>query len=414
MMRTPAFALGLATVTFAVNFWAWALLTPLGPSFADRFGLGPLATSVLVTVPILVGALARVPLGVAADRYGGRAVFAAVCFAGIPPVVFLAYADSYWSLVAGGLLLGVTGAAFAVGVAFVSSWYPPGRRGFALGVYGMGNLGVAVSGFLTPRLTDAWGRPAAFLVVAVALGCCGLAFLAVGREAPDRREPRQARTLLRAAAAERSTRELAAFYALTFGGFVAFGAYLPIYLRLNYDVTITTAATWTAVFAVLATVARPAGGWLSDRHDGVVVLRAALAAVACCAVVVAFTPVLSLTVTMTLALAAALGVGNGAVFAMLGRRLPAELLGSAGGLVGSAGGLGGVFPPIVMGAVYQATGDHAIGLMLLSDVTLAAFVYSLLALRTEPAAGPRDHPPTGRVWGTTDDVDRTWSAPAPR
>ena len=382
-------ALALATLGFAVNFWAWSLLSPLAPRYQELLGLSPLAVSVMVAVPVIVGSLGRIPLGALTDRYGGRIVFAVLSFAVIVPVLFLAFATSYPALLAGGLLLGLGGASFAVGVPFVNAWFPPERRGFALGIYGMGNIGTAVSGFVSPRVASAIGRPWAFLIVAVGLAAVGLAFLVAGRDAPNRpRATEPFLTRFRAAARLPIARDLAVLYAITFGGFVAFGVYLPTFLKTVYGLGTTDAATRAAGFVVLATVARPVGGWLADRVTGVPVLRWALAVVAVGAVVAAFQPHIVPATVAFLAIAAALGFGNGAVFALVGTRVPAAAVGSVTGLVGAAGGLGGFLPPIVMGLVYQATGDYAIGLMLLSDVALAGLVFTAWRLGAEAGASP--------------------------
>jgi MFS transporter, NNP family, nitrate/nitrite transporter len=370
-------ALALATIGFAVNFWAWSLLSPLAPRYQELLGLSPLAVSVMVAVPVIVGSLGRIPLGALTDRYGGRIVFASLSFVVIAPVLFLAFATSYPTLLLGGLLLGLGGASFAVGVPFVNAWFPPERRGFALGVYGMGNIGTAISGFVSPRVASSLGRPWAFLIVAVALAAVGLAFLVLGRDAPNRpRATEPFLTRFRAAARLPIARDLAVLYAITFGGFVAFGVYLPTFLKTVYGLDTTDAATRAAGFVVLATLARPVGGWLADRVTGVPVLRWALGVVAAGAVVTAFQPRIVLATVAFLTMAAALGLGNGAIFAMVGTRVPAVSVGSVTGLVGAAGGLGGFLPPIVMGLVYQATGDYAIGLMLLSDVALAGLVFT--------------------------------------
>ncbi|HEY9522739.1 MAG TPA: MFS transporter, partial [Thermopolyspora sp.] len=187
------------------------------------------------------------------------------------------------------------------------------------------------------------------------------------------------------AARLRITVELAAMYALTFGGFVAFGVYLPLYLREVYGLTIADAAARAAGFVVLATVARPIGGRLSDQIGGRRVLAGALAVVVVCAVIVSFQPVMPLATAGFLTMAAALGFGNGAVFAMLGRAVPVRMVGSATGVVGAAGGLGGFLPPIVMGLIYQASGSYAIGLMLLAAVASAGFVYCWFVLRVDEA-----------------------------
>lgn len=380
--RGRATALVLATLGFAVNFWAWALLSPLGPVYQDLLGLTPFEVSVLVAVPVIVGSLGRIPLGALTDRYGGRLVFGVTSLLGVLPVLFLALVENYPALLIGGFALGLTGATFAVGVPFVNDWFPPERRGLALGVFGMGNIGTAVSGFATPWLAGTFGRLVPFAVVAAALIVIGLAFLVIGRDAPGR-QPATAPflTRFRAAARLRATQELAALYALTFGGFVAFGVYLPLYLREVYGLSTADAAARAAGFVVLATVARPAGGWMSDRWGGAPVLSAALAAVVLCAITVSFAPTMPIATVGFLTMAVALGLGNGAVFALVAREIPARMVGSATGVVGAAGGLGGFLPPLVMGLIYQATSSYAIGLMLLATVAAAAVVYSWFVLR---------------------------------
>jgi NNP family nitrate/nitrite transporter-like MFS transporter len=370
-------ALTLATLGMTVNFWAWSLLSPLGPTYQELLDLSPLALSVMVAVPVIVGSLGRIPLGALTDRYGGRIVFALLSFVAIAPVVFLAFATSYPALLAGGFLLGLAGASFAVGVPFVNAWFQPERRGAALGIYGMGNIGTAISGFVTPRVAASAGRSWAFLIVAIGLAVIGVAFLLLGRDAPCRpRATEPFLTRFRAALGLRVARDLALLYAITFGGFVAFGVYLPTFLKTVYGLETTDAASRAAGFVVLATLARPVGGWLADRVSGVTVLMWALAAVALGAVVTAFQGHIAVATVAFLSMAAALGLGNGAIFALVGKRVAAAQVGSVTGVVGAAGGLGGFLPPIVMGLVYQATGDYAIGLMLLSDVALAGLVFT--------------------------------------
>lgn len=370
-------ALALATVGFAVNFWAWSLLSPLAPKYKDLLGLSSLSLSILVAVPVIVGSLGRIPLGVLTDRYGGRRMFAAVSLLCLVPVLFLAVAQSFPALLVGGFLLGLAGATFAIGVPFVSAWFPPERQGFALGIYGMGNIGTAVSGFFSPRLYSAWGARAPYLVVAAFLLAVALAFIVLGRDAPQGAPSGESfMSRFRSALRLRITRDLALLYAVTFGGFVAFGVYLPAYLKTAYHLTVTDAATRTAGFVVLATLARPIGGWLADRLDGARVLQIVLGVVALGAVTAAFTPVMPLLTVAMLSIGAALGIGNGVIFALVGQRGPAGRVGSMTGVIGTAGGLGGFLPPIVMGAIYEVTGSYAIGLMLLSDVALAALVFT--------------------------------------
>lgn len=381
----------LATVGFLINFWAWALLGPLGPGVKERLGLSFAAQSLLVAVPVIVGSVGRVPVGALTDRYGARVMFPAVSLATIVPVLALAWVqDSYAAMIVAGFFLGIGGTSFAVGIPLVSGWYPPARRGFALGAFGAGMGGTAIANFTTVRLVDSYGAKTPFLLVAAILAAYAVVAWLLIRDNPDR--PRAAGSpWARTAGAARLavTWQLCALYAVGFGGFVAFSVYLPAYLRTAYDLSTSDAALRTAGFVVLAVVARPVGGALSDRFHPVPVLVWCFAGTAAFAVVQAFQPpLIPLGTVAFLSMAALLGAASGAVFALVGKVAPADKVGAVTGLVGAAGGLGGFVPPLVMGWVYSLESSYAIGLMLLSDVALAAAVYTAVRMRAlaRPAA----------------------------
>lgn len=370
-------ALAVATFAFTTNFWAWGLLSPLAPEYREALGLSPLQTSILVAVPVLLGSVARVPIGALTDRFGGRTMFTGLSLVVIAPLLFLAVLESYPALLVGGFVLGLSGASFAVGIPFVNAWFPPERRGFALGVYGVGNVGTAVAGFTSPGIAEATSRTLPFLIVAGVMALTAAVVWTVGRDAPgQQRQPTPIGERLRAALGLRITIDLAALYALTFGGFVAFGVYLPTYLQEVYALETADAAARAAGFIMLATFARPAGGWLSDRVGGGRVLLAAFAVVAVGASVQAFAPPIVVATVALLSVAAALGAGNGAVFALVGRLAPSDRVGAVTGFVGAAGGLGGFFPPLVMGAVFGLTGTYLLGLLGLAVVAIAALLYT--------------------------------------
>jgi NNP family nitrate/nitrite transporter-like MFS transporter len=370
--------LALATVGFMVNFWAWALIGPLGPGLKEKLGLSFLAQSLLVAVPVVVGSLGRIPVGALTDRYGARLMYPVVSLATVVPVLVLAYVQSsYSALIVAGFFLGIGGTAFAVGVPLVSGWYPPARRGFALGVFGVGMGGTAIANFTTVRLVHAAGPHAPFFLVATAL----VAYAAIAALfVRDAAVPKAGTTVWRrtvAAGRLSVTWQLCFLYAVGFGGFVAFSVYLPAYLRTAYHLDVNDAALRTAGFVVLAVIARPIGGWLSDRLHPVPVLLVCFSGVALLAVVQAFAPPLRPWATIAfLGMAALLGAAAGAVFALVGKLAPADMVGAVTGLVGAAGGLGGFVPPLVMGFVYGSQHSYAIGLMLLSDIALAAAVYT--------------------------------------
>lgn len=371
--------LAVATAGFLINFWAWSLLSPLGGQLRDELQLTSLQQSLLVAVPVLVGSLGRIPVGALTDRFGARAMFPAVSLLTIVPVLFLGLAgDSFGKLLLGGFFLGLGGTAFAIGVPFVNAWFPPAKRGLAIGIFGVGTAGTAVSAFTTVQLADTYGRAFPFLVVAVLLAGYALASRLLIRNPPVRR-PGVGSLLRRtwATLRMRTTLQLSALYAVGFGGFVAFSVYLPTYLRNAYDLSAADAASRTAGFVLLAVAARPVGGWLSDRLHPVPVLIVCFAATAGLAGLAAVeAPLLPWATFAFLGLATALGASAGACFALLARVAPAEAVGGVTGVVGAAGGLGGFVPPLLMGAIYGRSGDYTAGYLLLAAVAAAAALYT--------------------------------------
>ncbi|WP_374330291.1 MFS transporter [Streptomyces sp. PSKA30] len=377
--------LALATVGFAVNFWAWALLSPLGPRFKDSLDLTSFEQSLLVAVPVVVGSLGRIPVGALTDRYGGRVMFPIVSAGTIVPVLYLGLAghSSLAALLIGGFFLGIGGTAFAVGVPLVSAWFPPERRGLAIGIFGAGMGGTAISALTTVDLVDAYGMASPFLITAGVLAVYAVVAALMLRDAPGRTVP--AEPLVRRLAATLRlgiTWQASALYAVAFGGYVAFSVYLPTYLRTGYGLAQADAANRMAGFVLLAVAMRPVGGWLSDRMGPVRVLGWSLAVVMAGAVVQSFTPSLVPLGTLAcLAMAGALGAASGAVFALVALLAPASKVGSVTGIVGAAGGLGGFVPPLVMGSLYGAYGSYAIGLALLALVAAAALAFTGTGVR---------------------------------
>jgi NNP family nitrate/nitrite transporter-like MFS transporter len=387
----------VATVGFAVNFWAWALLSPLAPKFKEILALSPLQQALVVAVPVVVGSLGRIPVGALTDRFGGRVMFPLVSMATIVPVLYLGLSGnaSLTGLLIGGFFLGIGGTAFAVGVPFVSAWFPPARRGFAIGVFGAGMGGTAISALTTVKLVTAHGTATPFVITAIVL--TGYAVLAalVLRDAPGRVVPTEPLTRRLAETSKlKVTWQAASLYAVAFGGYVAFSVYLPAYLKTAYGLPQADAANRMAGFVLLAVVMRPVGGWLSDRVSPTRVLSGALGVVVAGAAAQAFTPGLVPVGTIAfLAMAGALGTASGATFALVAQLAPADKVGSVTGIVGAAGGLGGFVPPLVMGILYQQYGSYAAGLAALSVVAAAALLLTVTVVHR--AAATRADVPAG-------------------
>jgi len=312
----------------------------------------------------------------------------------ILPVLFLGFfGTSLPALLIGGFFLGIGGTAFAVGVPFVNSWHPPARRGAALGIFGMGTGGTAISAFSTLALANAFGRAAPFLLVAVLLaGYAVLARLLLRPPSPATGPKKGGNWLVAAGRtlAQAVALKLALLYAIAFGGFVAFSVYLPTYLVNNFGMEKGQGALRMAGFVVVSVLARPVGGMLADRYDKARVLSGLLFLTGVFAVLAAVVGGgqvdLGLEPVGTIAflgMAAGLGAGAGAVFALVAALVEPARVGAVTGVVGAAGGLGGFVPPLLMGAIYDAQGSYTVGLLLLAVVAVAGAALALLGFRKE-------------------------------
>jgi NNP family nitrate/nitrite transporter-like MFS transporter len=378
--------LALGTASFALSFAAWGLVSASATAWRARFHLSGAQTGLLVAAPVLFGALARLPVGLLSDRYGARRMLSILMIACAAPVAYLPHAQSYGQLLGGAILLGFAGSSFAAGVSYVSGWAPPARRGTALGVFGLGNGGQSIAIFAGPLLAREVGWPAVFDGVAALLVVWGITFGAVARDAPRTAPPQTVRAMAGVLAHERLSWALAAFYFLTFGGFVAFSVYLPTLLVDSFGLSASDAGLRAAGFVALATAARPFGGWLSDRLGGARVLSGALLGVVPFALLLAWPEIVPFTVG-ALGCAALLGIGNGAVFQQVPRHFPAQA-GTVTGLVGAVGGLGGFFPPLLLGFSHDHFGVVWPAFVLLATTALALYVLARRVLVPRDPAPP--------------------------
>ena len=384
----------MATLGFAVNFWAWALISPLGPLFRNTGSLGTLTESdvaLLVAVPVVVGSLGRIVVGGLTDRYGGRVMFPVITGVTILPTLFIAFValDSYALLLFGGFFLGIAGTAFAVGVPFVNAWFPPEKRGLAIGIFGAGMGGTAISALTTVKLTANLGAKSPFLITAAVLAVYAVAAWLVLQDAPGRVVPSTSLvSRISANARLPITWQACLLYAVAFGGYVAFSVYLPAYLKTAHQLSPDSAANRMAGFVLVAVIMRPVGGWLADKVGPIPVLAGGFGVVVVGAGISAGTPPLQGIGTIAfLAMAAALGSGSGATFALIAKVTEPSHVGGVTGLVGAAGGLGGFVPPLIMGYVYGRTNSYAIGLWMLCVTAALAVLLTVTVVRRTAAQG---------------------------
>ena len=367
-------ALALSTIGFAITFAVWGMISALAPQFVEMYHLSFVQKSVLIAIPVLLGSVLRLPMGILTDKYGGRLVFGLLLIFCVIPAIGASFAHSYVSLILWGFVIGCAGSSFSIGIGFTSKWFRAEQQGTALGIYGMGNIGQSIAVFGAPALvalTADWRIP--FWLFGALSAVFGFLFLVLARNALVKTEPKKVHEYLGIFRQEPLAWVLSLFYFLTFGGFVALGIYLPTLLKDIFGLTPTDAGARVAGFVILATMMRPVGGWLADRYGGAPVLVLVFTSIALLSLGLTSMGILWFTLG-ALGTAAALGLGNGAVFKLVPQYFPKET-GTVTGLVGAFGGLGGFFPPLVLGFIRSQTGSYTLGF-----VFLALFAVGCLAV----------------------------------
>lgn len=399
-MQTKAFlksghwpTLLAAFLYFDVSFMVWGLLGVLVNYIVADLPLTPGQKGLLVATPILGGALLRLPMGILADRWGGkRTGILGMTLTIVPLMLGWLWADSYGELLFAGFLLGMAGASFAVALPLASRWYPLEHQGLALGIAGAGNSGTVIAALLAPRLAEVMGWHAV-LAVAAALVLTTLgAFWFLAKDSPHQPPPRRLAEYS-VPLSHRDCWRFCAFYCVTFGGFVGLANFLTLFFHEQYAMSRVTAGTLTALCVFSGSMLRPVGGLLADRLGGAKLLAIVFAAVAITMGAVATLPPLAAAVALIVVAMGLLGAGNGIVFQLIPQRFQREI-GIVTGLVGAAGGVGGFLLPSVLGLTKGWTGSFSLGLAAFAGVALIASVAVWSASRAWVAATRQLEPAT--------------------
>lgn len=420
--------LTLSTTGFTLMFAVWLMFGVLGIPIRDEFGLTDVQLSWLTATAILNGALWRLPAGVAADRFGGRRVFIAMLVGTAVPTFLVSQAGSFAVLLTLAFFAGFAGNAFSVGIAWNSAWYPRERQGFALGVFGAGNVGASVTKLIGPGLIaavpsltvlgltfDGWRFvPLLYAVLLLIMA------LAMWRFTPaNDRRPGHGRSLAAMLAPLRALRvwRFSLYYLVVFGAYVALSAWLPKYYVDVFEIPLAGAALLTALFIFPASLLRPLGGHLSDRFGARRVMYATFAAMLLGTgvlmmpyghIVVRVSEevdpdglrevlpyalnVWTFTV-LVFVVGVAMGIGKAAVYKHIPEYFPDDV-GAVGGLVGTLGALGGFMLPPMFAYLQLWTGMPQSTFFLLFVLTLVAMVWMHLTIhgmlnRRSPELGSR-------------------------
>jgi MFS transporter, NNP family, nitrate/nitrite transporter len=370
-----------AFLYFDISFMVWVILGALANAIVLDLDLSPAQKGLMVAVPLLGGALLRIPLGVLTDRIGGRrAGMLGLALTAVPLVLGWLWADQFSDLMLVGLLLGVAGASFAVALPLASRWYPPKYQGLAMGIAGAGNSGTALASLFGPALAEALGWHAVFGLTLLPVGLTLAVFALLAKDSPDRPAPKPP-SAYGAVLRRADTWWFCLFYAVTFGGFVGLASFLGIYFHDGHGLGRISAGYFTTLCVVAGSLLRPVGGYLSDRFGGLRLLATLYLGVGLVMLGVAGLPAAGVGGLSALALATALlflgmgllGMGNGAVFQLVPQRFPREI-GAITGVVGAAGGAGGFFLPTLLGGLKGWTGSFAGGFLVFGLLALGCVV----------------------------------------
>jgi len=402
--NAPGRALWMSTIAFTVCFAVWTIFSIIGVRLKDELGLNDTEFGLLIGTPILTGSLVRIFLGIWTDRFGGRLVFTLTMLASSVATVLLAFAHTYTQTLLAALGVGIAGGSFAVGVAYVSRFFVSARQGTALGIFGVGNVGAAVTKFLAPFVLLAWGWQSVALVWAAALALMAVIFWFTTEDDPvlieRRRTGAAPKTFMLELGALRNVQvwRFAFYYFFVFGGFVALALWLPRYLIGVYGLDIATAGMIGAAYSIPASIFRAYGGVLSDRIGARAVMYWSLLVSAAATLLLSLPPTnyamrgikgeiafhfeigLVAFIVIAFVLGFFMSLGKAAVFKHIATYYPKNV-GAVGGLVGMIGGLGGFFLPIAFGALNDLTGLWSSCFMLLFAIVVGLFVWMDIAIR---------------------------------
>lgn len=373
----------MAALASMIGFWGWTMIGPLAKYYTQEYGLTEGQRSLLIATPVIVGAVARIPVGALTDRFGGRIMFT-IMLTLTGTMVFITglvgQMGNFTLLLITAFFLGIGGSIFAVGIPFSAAWFEPHRKGLATGIFGMGMVGTACAAFFNPRMLKAFG----YFPTHVIMACVALAYAVVVwfviRDSPvmKARTPEPVLPKILAVSKKLVTWQLCFIYAVVFGAFVAFSNFLSTYMQNVYGYEAVAGGTFAALFAVCAVVARPCGGVAADKFGGKLTTLIAFVAMAALAVFISFEPASTAVNTLLHVLMALfVGFGTGTIYGWLGKVVRPQDTGTVSGLVSAAGGLGGYFPPLIMGAAYTSAGNYFWGLIALSAACAVSLAVSL-------------------------------------
>ena len=355
---------------FTFSCCVWVLNGAMAPFIGESFALSPAQQGLMLSIPIIAGALMRFPLGVLSQYIGRKnATLVEMGLIALALVFGLLFVRTFNDLLAMGVLLGIAGASFGVALSLGAGWFAPQHKGLAMGLVGAGNVGTAVSVLLAPPLAQWLGWQSVYGVAAVAMLLPMTVMVLFAKEPPDVNSRASLREHV-ACLFEKDGWVFSLIYGVTFGGFIGLVSFLPTYYHDQFGVSKVQAGQLTMLAAFMGAAVRVFGGWLSDRWGGVNTLTLVLTVVTVTLVLVGLSSAsLVLTTVLLIACFAALGAGNGALFQLVPLRWPASTA-VAGSMIGEIGALAGGLVPNAMGLSRQYLGSYVWAFVFLAALAL--------------------------------------------
>jgi len=396
-------ALGMSTLAFTVCFAVWTIFSIIGVKIKQELGLSETQFGLLVATPVLTGSISRIFLGVISEQYGGRIMFPIQMVTTALATFLLSMANTYELFLLAALGVGLAGGSFIIGIAYVSRWYEAKEQGTALGIFGVGNLGAAVTNFGAPFLVVAYGWQQTAQIYSVVLIAMAIIFWVFTKDDPVLTEQRKAGKKPVSAVMQLEPLKdpqvwrFAVYYFFVFGAFVALASWLPRYYVGAYGLDLQTAGMLAAAYSLPASIFRALGGWMSDKWGARFVMYLTFGISLICLFILSY-PETSYTIsgingpiefsfgisvplfaTMACALGFVMSLGKAAVYKHIPVYYPHHV-GAVGGLVGMIGGLGGFVLPISFGIMNDLTGIWTSCFMLMFVIVLVSTIWMHVAI----------------------------------
>ena len=382
-MKKGVSQLTLQTLSLVAGFMAWSIISPLMPFISQDVDISQGQISVILAIPVILGSVLRVPFGYLTNIVGAKWVFFWSFIVLLLPIFLLGQAQSPGMLMLSGFFLGIGGAFFSVGVTSVPKYFSKDKVGLANGIYGVGNIGTAVSSFCAPVLAGAIGWQNTVRSYLIILSIFAILMFFLG----DKNEPK-VKIPLMAQVKDLSKNYklyyLSLWYFITFGAFVAFGIFLPNFLVDHFSIDKVDAGIRSGIFIALATFLRPVGGVIGDKFNAVQALIIDFVIMIIGALILSLSSHIVLFTIGCLAISICAGIGNGLIFKLAPSYFSKEA-GSANGIVSMMGGLGGFFPPLVITFVTSITGSSHLAFFFLAIFGVIALITMIHLNKKEKA-----------------------------